>query len=459
MLLTTTGHGLYLSSFMSDPEKKSATIALMISLPLSSAIGTWIAIGGSYYLNSVAFPAANMYVLTRLVGGLVITFTAGLVGFVIVSAVYASFQDGIVFLLYFVVLTSYLSLLAVLSSYQYLGSAFQNGRTIILSAVPILAVGPILTIFVPGHDTIIYLIALYIFVGVLVVGARSVGSQWVTWYHKINAIDDKKLKEWYIKAKGQGNKDVFSGMTDPAALVLARAALLQDVKKERSRKFWIPATSDSLVLQLAKGWDATIFLLEWYCRLQGSKQPIPYSSTWNVQVKVGLASLIEAQRGIRLHNGFVLWRQAGDEVVCGVLYFIIALLDRWVELLTGGNLLGLGPVASDSVRKATGLGLAYYLMGSVILDYKAYALNGLIDAQNPEPIRSADYIRDAVVKNAKTRQKLYFSTFGKFLSVHVWSLALTTAIVFVLDGTKEGLFVFLSFVASYSGLLVYQVRT
>ena len=169
MLLTTTGHGLYLSSFMSDPEKKSATIALMISLPLSSAIGTWIVIGGSYYLNSVAFPAANMYVLTRLVGGLVITFTAGLVGFVIVSAVYASFQDGIVFLLYFVVLTSYLSLLAVLSSYQYLGSAFQNGRTIILSAVPILAVGPILTIFVPGHDTIIYLIALYIFVGVLVV--------------------------------------------------------------------------------------------------------------------------------------------------------------------------------------------------------------------------------------------------------------------------------------------------
>ena len=141
MLLTTTGHGLYLSSFMSDPEKKSATIALMISLPLSSAIGTWIAIGGSYYLNSVAFPAANMYVLTRLVGGLVITFTAGLVGFVIVSAVYASFQDGIVFLLYFVVLTSYLSLLAVLSSYQYLGSAFQNGRTIILSAVPIPTLG------------------------------------------------------------------------------------------------------------------------------------------------------------------------------------------------------------------------------------------------------------------------------------------------------------------------------
>ncbi|KAK0103247.1 hypothetical protein ONS95_005281 [Cadophora gregata] len=456
LLLTTTGHGLYLSSFMSDSEKKSSTIALMISLPLSSAIGTWISIGGSYYLNSVAFPAANMYVITRLVGGLVITFTGGLIGFVIVSAAYASFQDGIVFILYFIALTSYLSLLAVLSSYQYLGSAFQNGRTIILSSVPILGVAPIVTIFVTGYDTIIYLVALFIFIGVMVMGARRVGAQWVTWYHKINAIDDKKLKEWYIKVKGQGDKNVFSGMTDPAALVLARAALLQDVKKERSRKFWMPVTSDQLVLQLAKGWDATIFLLEWYCRLQGSKQPIPYSSTWNVQVKVGLASLIEAQRGIRLHNGFVLWRQAGDEVVCGVLYFLIALLDRWVELLTGGNLLSLLNDKSDTVRKATALGLAYYLIGSVILDYKSYTLNGLIEAQNPEPIRSAAHIREAMVKTAKARQKLYFSTFSQFLSVHVWSLALTTTLLFVLDGTKDGLLVFLSLVFAYSGLLLYQ---
>lgn len=458
---------------MSDSEKKSATIALMISLPLSSAVGTWIAIGGSYYLNSVAFPAANLYVLTRLIGGLVLTSAIGLLGFVLVSAIYASIQDGFVFVLYFFALTTYLSLLAVLSSYQYLGSGFQNGRTVILTAVPILGVAPILTIFLPGHDTIVYLIALYIFIGVLLMGARRVGSQWVTWYHKINAIDDNKLKDWYVKVKGQGSKEVFSGMTDPAALVLARAALLEDVKKERARKLWMPATSDPLVLQLAQGWDSTIFLLEWYCRLQGSKQPIPYSSTWNVQVKVGLASLIEAQRGIRLHNGFVLWRQAGDEVICGVLYFLIALFDRWIDLLSGSSNTGIGGVGSgvpptvpgtdtrmspDTLRKASGIGLAYYLIGSVVLDYKAYSLNGQIEVQNPDPIRSADYIREAVLKNAKTRRYLYISTLFKFLSVHVWSLALATTLMFVLDGTKDGLFMFLCFVVAYSGLLLYQVR-
>ncbi len=261
MLLTTTGHGLYLSAFMSHSEASAATMALMISLPLSSAIGTWISIGGSYYLNSTAFPAANLYVLTRLIGGLVITLAGGVLGFVIQSAVSSKIQDGIVFFLYFIALTSYLSLLAVLSSYQYLGSGFQNGRTVIFYAIPILAVAPILTIFVENHDTVIYLIAMYIFLGALTLGARSVGSQWVTWYHKITAIDDKKLKEWYIKVKGNGNPETFSGMTDPAALVLARDALLRDVNKERKRRPWVSVTTDALVLQLAKGWDATIFLL------------------------------------------------------------------------------------------------------------------------------------------------------------------------------------------------------
>lgn len=243
-------------------------MALMIALPLSSAIGTWISIGGSYYLNSVAFPAANLYVSTRFIGGLVITLIGGVVGFVFYVAFSGRVADGIVFFLYFVALTTYLSLMAVLSCYQYLGSAFQNGRTAIFKTVLILAVAPVLTILLPGNDTIIYLVTLYIFLGVLIFGARSVGAKWVTWYHKITAIDDKKLKEWYVKEKGNGSSETFSGMTDPAALVLARGALLKDVEKERKRMPWIPASTDALVLKLAQGWDATIFLLVSSLRVQ-----------------------------------------------------------------------------------------------------------------------------------------------------------------------------------------------
>ncbi|CAL3966239.1 unnamed protein product [Diplocarpon coronariae] len=456
ILLTTTGHGLYLSAFMSNSESVAATIALMVSLPLSSAIGTWVAIGGSYYLNSVAFPAANLYVATRFIGGFVITLVFGVIGFVIESAATRRIQDGIVFFLYFISLTTYLSLLAVLSCYQFLGSSFQNGRTIIFYALPLLGIAPIITIFIPNHDTGIYLTALYIFLGVLVLGARSISSKWATWYHQITAIDDIALKAWFVKVKGKGNPDTFSGMTDPAALVLARNALLNDVNKERSRRPWTPATTDPLVLKLARGWDATIFLLQWYCRLQNSKQPIPFSTTWNVQVKVGLSSLIEAQRGIRLHNGFVLWRQAGDEVICGVLYFIIALLDKWIELFCGGNVLGLTAGVGNSIRKSTGLGLVYYLIGSVILDYTSHSIAGKLDEKNPEPISSAKYVRESVLKNARTRQKVYITTLIKFLSVHTWSLCFCTTLLFILDGTKDGLISFLAYVAAYTGLLIYQ---
>jgi hypothetical protein len=43
-------------------------------------------------------------------------------------------------------------------------------------------------------------------------------------------------------------------------------------------------------------------------------KPIPFSSTWNVQSKVALKTIKELQKGIRFHNGFLHWRQAGDEV-------------------------------------------------------------------------------------------------------------------------------------------------
>jgi hypothetical protein len=125
ILLTTTGRGLYLSGSMSDDEKHSATLALMISLLISGAVGTWITCGGSYYLISMAFSAMNMFVMTRLVGGLAFTLAIAIIGLIAVSAT-NGFNAGIVFFLYLVALTTYLCLLATLANFQYPGSGFQS---------------------------------------------------------------------------------------------------------------------------------------------------------------------------------------------------------------------------------------------------------------------------------------------------------------------------------------------
>jgi len=125
LMLTTTGHGLYLSGtgFMSLEEQHSATVALMVSLVLSGAIGTWITCGGTYYLASMAFSAMNYFVVTRLLGGFAFTIVAALVGFIAFTCT-TSTHAAIVFFFYFIVLTSYLSLLAALANYQSIGSAF-----------------------------------------------------------------------------------------------------------------------------------------------------------------------------------------------------------------------------------------------------------------------------------------------------------------------------------------------
>ncbi|EMD59831.1 hypothetical protein GGP41_008402 [Bipolaris sorokiniana] len=511
VLLSTTGHGLYLSVRMTEAERYYATLALMCSLLLSGAIGTWISIGGTYYLISMAFSAANMFVLTRLVGGLAFTLAGCLLGFIVISAVSGP-GHGAVFFFYLFGLTTYLTVLAVLSTYQIPGSSFLNGRKIIIMVIPTLVISPILTIFIgmKGHDIYLYLGILYIFVTLLILGTRRVATQWVTWYHNIKTLNDSDIKNWYMKMysereqeatalknKGQSKGpatstvaggslvassegsfselDIFQGMSEPAILALCRNALHEAVLKENGRHFWQKSTKDSFVKQLAGCWDSTLFLLDWYARITDTKRPIPYSSTWNLETQVALESMQQSQKGIRLHNSFIHWRTAGDEIYCGILYFLVALMDRWLDILNGGQIVdmpgtdapirlsaGLG-LAYDfagemdtAFRLSVGFGLAYYLIGAVLLDYKAQHLHTLSEQMAPISIENTQQIKQAKANDLKFRRHLYFNTLCRFIGVHVWALAFCTALIWIFNSSSIGLTLFLSYVGAYTGLLLYQ---
>ncbi|KAF2205298.1 hypothetical protein GQ43DRAFT_35562 [Delitschia confertaspora ATCC 74209] len=491
MLLTTTGHGLYLSAFMTYTEMKYATLALMASLLLSGAIGTWISIGGTYYLISMAFSAANMFVLTRLIGGLAFTAAGGLLGFIVIAAVTGP-REGAIFFFYLFGLTSYLSVLAVLSTYQVPGSAFLNGRKVIITLVPTLIISPVITLFIEGHDVIVYLAVLYLFVILLLLGVRHVGSQWVTWYHNIKTLNDKDVKDWYVRTHkkppvlrpnfSQGKRpirgpssslapsvslgpssnvsfteeDLFYGLSEPAILALCRTELYQAVSKEKDRRFWEKRTEDSFIKELAACWDSTVFLLDWYSRLTDTKRPIPYSSTWNLETQVALESMQQAQKGIRLHNSFIHWRNAGDEIGCGILYFLTALMDRWLDLLHGNRLVGLSDALNKTFRLSVGFGLAYYLIGAVLLDYKAQHLHTLSEQAAPISIESNTDIRKAKANDQNFRRHLYWNTLCRFIGIHVWALSLSAALVWIFNGSSEAMIMFLAYVGSYSGLLLYQ---
>jgi hypothetical protein len=130
LLLTTIGRGLYVSAYMSQVEKTMATTALMVSLFLCGAIGTWISSGASHYLHSMAFSALNMFVLTRFIAGTAVCLASGILAFIVISAV-KGFYAGLIFFLYFFILSAYLSTLAALAIYQLPGFMFQS-----VSAIP-----------------------------------------------------------------------------------------------------------------------------------------------------------------------------------------------------------------------------------------------------------------------------------------------------------------------------------
>ncbi|KAL2829743.1 hypothetical protein BDW59DRAFT_158914 [Aspergillus cavernicola] len=455
VLLTITGRGLYLSAFMTYEEQNSATTALMISLLLSGGIGTWIACGGPYYLISMAFAATKMFILIRLVAGLAFTVAGGLIGFVVVSGVNGP-RAGIVFYLYLVALTTYFTGFACLASFSYPGSSFLSGRKVIFACIPILFISPVVTTFT-GHDSAIYIAVIYVFIGALIMGLRSVASKWVTWFQTLRRTDDSEIRKWYIETHGQGDEKVFGNLSDPAVLKLSREALLKDVSTEINRWFFTkPATSSTLVLELAQNWEATNFLLNWYCRYADVPRPIPFSSSWNTQTKVALVSLRSAQQGIKLHNSFIHWRQSSREIGCGVLYFVIALLDKWVELLSGGHLIGLSASLTTAYRMAVGFSLAYYLIGAVLIDTKAQELHSLVGSHTPLVLKTAKDIRDSQKRDVRFKRAFYWKTFFKFLMWHSWGLAFSTALVWTFQSRMEAMIMFLSYVTAYTGLLWYQ---
>ncbi|KAH2704297.1 hypothetical protein KXW03_002251 [Aspergillus fumigatus] len=454
LLLTLYGRGLYLSGHMPEEVMHSASIALMISLLLSGAAGTWIACGGSYYLISMAFAATNMFVFIRLIACFAFTIAVGLVGFIVMSAVKGP-GPGIVFYLYLIALTLYFSIFASLACFSYPGSKFLSGRKAIFACIPVLFISPIVTNW-SHHDVVIYLIVLYIFIGLLLLSLRSVASKWVTWYQNIRRTDDTEIRKWYVSKYGNNDEKCFGGRSDPAVLKLSREALYRDVMAEVSRGFFSKPTTDQLVLELARDWEATNFLLDWYCRYADVPRPIPFSSGWNIQTKVGLDVLRNSQKGQRLHNAFMHWRQSSREIGCGVLYFVLALLDKWADLLTGGRMTGFLQMPDGDTRFAVGFGLAYYLIGAVLIDTKAQELHDLIGGQTNQAVGTSKEIRPSQKRAVRFKRKVYWRTFVKYLMWQVWSLALSTALLWTFRSSVDAMAMFCAYVLSYTGLLWYQ---
>lgn len=422
-LLTTVGRGLYLTTFMTSNQKTFATTALMLALLVCGSIGSWISSGGCYYIYASAFPAMNMFVMTRFVAGVAVVLVGSALSFIVIAITYTA-GDAAIFVFYFAMLATYLLALSALSIYQIPGSSFQSGRTIIMLCVPILFISPVLTIFVQ-HDVPVYLSVLTLFLSALLYGARQVISDWATWYLNIPVVTDAEVVGWYatrhsITASGEHLKEL-------SATGQPRTELHQAVAKEFSRHFWSSKTKDPVVAKMAAGYASTKFLMTWYCRHRRTAMPLPYSPTWNLTLKAGLENITNMQKGLKLHNAFLHWRHTGSDVWSGILYFVVALLDKWAALVTDGGLVGLSAASTETYRLAVGFGLCYYLIGAVSLDAVSQPLWIAANEKTVQPITSLNSLRQATTNDASARRKLYWRNLAKFFFLHLWGASITVS--------------------------------
>jgi len=136
-----------------------------------------------------------------------------------------------------------------------------QGRSVIITCIPVLFISPLVTIFVPHNDVRIYLTVLYVFILLLLLGVRRTGSRWTTWYQKITLIDDAALRSWFVERLSISESEDIQKLTDPKILTLARQSLQREVLAEQRQTIFTKASTDPMVSKLVESYQATVFLM------------------------------------------------------------------------------------------------------------------------------------------------------------------------------------------------------
>jgi glycosyltransferase involved in cell wall biosynthesis len=321
--------------------------------------------------------------------------------------------------------------------------------------MPLLFVSPVLTVWIQ-HDIIVYLCVLTIFLFSLLLGARRIISQWSTFYLKIPAITDVELLDWYTKKLGKKSLNLVEGIDGEEIMPQARREFHAAVLKDSDRHFWTQSTKDPLVAKMAAAYASTIFLMNWFCKFKRTKLPLPYSTTWNLTVTAAIEMMTNMQKGLKLHSAFLHWRHTGADIWASLLYFVVALMDKWVSLFTGGGLVGLSAAASSEYHWAVGFGLCYYLIGAVSLDAVSLPLWTAANETTVQPITSVEFLRQATTNDKRARRALYWKNLTKFFFLHIWGLSITSALMWTFEASRDATIMFVAYVGAYTGLLWYQ---
>lgn len=387
----------------------------------------------------------------RLSGCIVLSLTVGILGFVGLGS-QRGWYAGLVFILYLMALNTYLNILGILATMHRDGSPLPSGRTVLMKSLPILLISPVLSTFVHGHDFLIYIVVIYIFLFVLYFNYRQLVTEWSQFHTKIKTIDDKQVLAWY--------RSSFALDDDFEDFELARQSLEQAVQRARRPNTGFPLSKRApvadLITQLAPGLEYSRWLLKKDIG-PGASVPAPYSSAWNNSLKVSLNTYQLFLRGLKEHSAFLQFRYAKNDIGYNSAMFIAALLDRWVSIIMSAA--GDGPLniyRKPGARYGIAFALSYFLMSAVALDYQLQFCWTAVVATSTKRMTDTQALDSVEVNEMARKKSLYWRSLKDLAVIMLFIFGIWTMMLVFWVNDPQELQTYFAYAGAYTCVLWSQ---
>ncbi|KAF4554721.1 Hypothetical protein D9617_3g017890 [Elsinoe fawcettii] len=458
VLLTFLGRGFYLTAFMDREVREMANYAILTSLVMTGGITGWVGSTGGFYLFNYAFDNMTHFFVQRFSGAFMLTLVVAVCGFIAFGIEYSWFA-GFIFVLYLFALTTFLNVLGIFATMHRPGSPLTSGRIAMWKCIPILLISPIVTTFVNGHDLLIYMLVIYLFLFCLLLTFRNLCHEWTTWQAKVPTIKEKDLIAWFkAKVADEDDEEDEDEDTDDNLLAVEARDLLQaEVRRYHSRSLYVKIfyrVADDFVKKMAVGHPYAMWLLE--KEAGGAELPEMYTATWFVQLELALGNQRQLVRGLREHSPFITFRYSKYDLGQNVGLFLGALMDRWVSLVMSARFPQAGLYYDQRSKYALCFGLLYFLFGAVSVDIVLQKYwPKLAQMSNERIAELADFDR-VKEREAEVRRKHYRDALLELLTLLGITLGSTVLLLwgFVID--KQAIILFFTYIAGYTGALFFQ---
>ncbi|KAK4208332.1 hypothetical protein QBC37DRAFT_453284 [Rhypophila decipiens] len=469
VLLTFLGRGLFMTAYMGDENLIACCYGLLIALLISAGVTGWVGSVGNYYLSNFAYHNMIYFHVQRLSGGFMLSLTVGIVGGVVFGCK-VSLSSALIFFAYTLLLSTYLNILGIMATMHQKGSPLSSGRIVLWRTMPLLLISPVLSSFINGYDTAIYLGAGYGFLLLVLFQYRKLCHEWMTWLERIPKFTENDILEWYraqFRRERQSGSTTQLSITSESTVVDAesdsknsalrafRKAVMDHHRGLIHRPSSLSSGANELVHQVA---DALPFI-EWVLHSEAPEETRKneiFSVPWFAQVVEALKKRRLMVQGLKEHSIFMLYRYAQLDIGQNIALFLIFLMDRWVSIIMSTTSAPISVFSDYTSRYAICFAISYFCFSVMLLDSTLQGYWKVTFELSDEKVCSLEEASMVARGWERSRRDKYASALLVLLRRIMLLFGGSTALLWFFVEKAEVLELYYLYALGYSAVVVFQ---